>query len=805
MGSTDRPHNQAAGLRVRVAKARVILCAVALGIGVNIGHGQWLEKVIYLPDSLSGVLWPSCMASNPEYHKIYVSGEYDGSYRGDFDAYVVVLDSRTGEKRARVPVQSGISSLAYSRLTHKLYAARRGYTIVIDGASDGVMSVFASDSDRAQLCCNTANGKVYRYSQYADSLSVIDGEGDSVMAKVDVPGEGFSLTFDSLHNRLYCGHLESGQPGLLVIDGAADTVVGDILIPFVVDYAVVSRRHPRLYCCGVVDNDPTLAIVDTEGDSVVGVMPGGSVPYVNDLRGELYFRVPGDTIVALDCAGDTISRRLAAFPWREIVEVLGCLPERDRLICRLDNWIYLLDLATGDSLPGSHPSWTFGATYPLPPTEGRFYGIVNSDDAVTVLDARTDSLVKAEVLVGSQPVGLCLAVKANKVYARDYARGSVYSLDCASGRVKALRLTGPCVPALCYDSLDNKIYAVTSADAVYAIDCATDSVVAAIPTGESPRALCYNPLRNRVYCANADGRNLTVIDCGTDSAITTIALGPTGQEYVLQYNPQRDELFCGRHWSPSGNIEVVDCETNCIVGTLPYAPFYMSYSGALAKLHIVGVSPPVAVLDAASDSLVATIPGVSGLAGALNETDGKVYVDWHAWTSLVVVVDARADSVTSRITSIPAPFSATNDVLNNKVYIPSATEPGRVFVLDGPTDAILDSIPVPGIRPVDAVWNPGDGRVYVCNWYSGSISVLRDSLVPGVEEAVVLPRRPRGETVIRQFNLDAVAREADIYDILGRRVARLGPGMGSVRHLGEGVYFVVEPVHGRAAKIVVFR
>jgi len=51
----------------RAVSLRVLLCAAALLFGVSVAHGQWLEKVIYLPDSLSGVLWPSRIAANPSF------------------------------------------------------------------------------------------------------------------------------------------------------------------------------------------------------------------------------------------------------------------------------------------------------------------------------------------------------------------------------------------------------------------------------------------------------------------------------------------------------------------------------------------------------------------------------------------------------------------------------------------------------------------------------------------------------------------------------------------------------------------
>ena len=783
----------------RAKNLKLLLCAVALVLGATAVHAQWLEKVIYLPDSLSGVLWPSCIAGNPEFRKVYVSGDYDGHHRGDLDAYVIVIDSRTGEKRARIPLPSKVSRMVYNPLTTELFASWLTNTIVVDGRTDTVISTFECDRFGGQLCLNTVNGKVYR-SSAAESLSVIDGDGDSVMAKVYVPGGEYSLTFDSVGNKLYCGYEdEYGQGGLLVIDGDADTVITDFPTPFTFGYAVVSQQHRRLYCAGKVDGSPVLVVVDTDCDSIVGTISGfGGVLgglCLNELRDELYFRI-GDTVAALDCSGDTTSRRLTAFPG-QYVDLLWCLPERDRLICRVESRAYLLDLATGDTVAGACPGFA-GSVFWLDQTEARLHCLKSYGHGVAVLDASTDSIVRSETRVGSQPMILCIATKANKVYAGDVGRGTVYSLDCASGRVKMLRL--PSVSAFCYDSLDNKVYCSDAIESVHVIDCATDSVIAAVRTGSSPGTMTYVPRHNRIYVANWNGSSLTVINCRNDSAIRTLPLYGTPRNPL--YNPERDEILVPcPDYVEHQYVAVVDCTTNAWVDTLAYTPVYPIYCQAVKKIYMAGVSTnDLAVLDAASDSLVATIPGVIGIAGGVNETDCKVYTLSYMLDRFVGIVDAKADTVTSVITSIPGPTSVTHDALNDKVYITSASSPGQVFVLDGPTDSILDSIPVLGHAPFQAVWNPSDGRVYTANMYSGSISVIRDSMVPGVQDEAAAPRGYRSGTIMRQLSLPAGLRQADVYDISGRRVTRLGRGLGNVGRLAPGVYFVREEPQAASPK-----
>jgi len=55
------------------------------------------------------------------------------------------------------------------------------------------------------------------------------------------------------------------------------------------------------------------------------------------------------------------------------------------------------------------------------------------------------------------------------------------------------------------------------------------------------------------------------------------------------------------------------------------------------------------------------------------------------------------------------------------------------------------------------------------------------------------------------LSLPAGLRQADIYDISGRKVARLGQGQVRIGRLGVGVYFIAEPGQGKATKVVVLK
>jgi len=95
------------------------------------------------------------------------------------------------------------------------------------------------------------------------------------------------------------------------------------------------------------------------------------------------------------------------------------------------------------------------------------------------------------------------------------------------------------------------------------------------------------------------------------------------------------------------------------------------------------------------------------------------------------------------------------------------------------------------------VWNPRQNRTYVVNRYSADVTVLRDSIRPGVEELPgPLLREPGSLPAVVRAVLFLPGRSSpglppsSLHDITGRRVMDLLPGENDIRHLSPGVYFL---------------
>jgi len=128
---------------------------------------QWLETTIYIPDSLSGILFPRAFTYNATNNKIYVGGAY-----GDC---VIVIDGATNQKIAKIPAGSYITALCWNQTDNKVYCANEDSddVTIIDGANNQVLATVTVGRDPLALCWNSIQNRVYVANYSGSSVSVI--------------------------------------------------------------------------------------------------------------------------------------------------------------------------------------------------------------------------------------------------------------------------------------------------------------------------------------------------------------------------------------------------------------------------------------------------------------------------------------------------------------------------------------------------------------------------------------------------------------------------------------------------------
>lgn len=115
-------------------------------------------------------------------------------------------------------------------------------------------------------------------------------------------------------------------------------------------------------------------------------------------------------------------------------------------------------------------------------------------------------------------------------------------------------------------------------------------------------------------------------------------------------------------------------------------------------------------------------------------TGSRLYVGSESTD--VMVFDAVTLGRLRRINTASPVLSSCTNTRRNKVYL-SLSATSSILVIDGPTGAVLSTIPIP-TGPHDLVYNPNNDRVYCSNWGASTLTVL-DCSADTVVGTVTLP------------------------------------------------------------------
>jgi YVTN family beta-propeller protein len=151
------------------------------------------------------------------------------------------------------------------------------------------------------------------------------------------------------------------------------------------------------------------------------------------------------------------------------------------------------------------------------PASNRVYVSGREDTSVIVIDA-VQNIVVDSIKCGNMPYNGRFVPSSNRIYMQDFS-GQMHVIDCEGDSV-VKRISGvgagwgDSTPV--YDSIAHKVYSTEyGPKIVHVIDCRTDTVVTSIGAGGDPTCIIWNPTSRRVYVGRYSG-GLAVI---RDSAV----------------------------------------------------------------------------------------------------------------------------------------------------------------------------------------------------------------------------------------------------------------------------------------------
>ncbi|UCG41833.1 MAG: YncE family protein [candidate division WOR-3 bacterium] len=782
---------------------KAILAAYCL---TALASGQWLEKTIWLPDSFGGLIWPLCAVVDTIDNKVYVSGGSDedfGPLGSDGDGWVIVLDGDSYERIGRILVGTYVHDMCWNPANNHVYCMHSsGVVSVIDCTADSVVSEQEYAGSLQDICANSVENKVYALSGLEDLVAVIDGETHRTVDSIEVGAGVRFLYYHATANRLYCGFDRYRDFGIEVVDGHADSVLATLPLEFTPRDMCGGQEEETVLCCG----GNHVAVIDPFADSLVSVLPVGTELHricYNPTNDRIYCTSARDTMWVVSGTGDSVVGRVAMpFEGVEHWMHIACSPASNRVYCAglCQDWqgIVVID-CSADSIVTELPAseWPFALVYNQ--LSNTVCCVNKTTDDMTVVDCAGDSVL-CRVALGGRPEALCYCAAENKVYVSSRSNGKVYAIDGSTNRLLSEIEVGEWVEDLCYNPVLNKVYVANKlGNSVSVIDCRADTLKTTIGVGRSPGSLCFSPAgRTKVYVANWGDTFVSIIDCVRDNLIANLRVGGGNPAFVTA-NTKHSKVYCtcgGR-----GRIGIIDAVHDSVIGFVDTGAARVGYSEAVDKWY--QCPGRIDVMDAVSDTLLATVRATMlGMKGfCYNYTDDKAY---FGTLNVVAVLDGRADTLVREIWDPGGGdfiLDLCYDAADNKVYVACEGE-DLVAVIDGKSDEVLGSIAV-GRSPSALVWNPRDNRVYCANYYSSSVTIIRDSMPGGLTGGPEHPRTGLTEpSIVKGIMFLPGKEDAVLLDIMGRKVMDLHPGENDIRHAAPGIYFVrkegprIEPSDG---------
>ncbi|UCG41750.1 MAG: YncE family protein [candidate division WOR-3 bacterium] len=777
-----------------------MLAIAALG-AVSICPGQYLEKTIYMPDSVGGALDPQCIAYSSQSDVAYVGGGKDQA------GAIVAIDGSSGRKVASIPLARVVQAACYDSHDDRVYFARSGdggaVVTAIDCESNQIIATLDVGTNPVRLLYNPASNKVYSAGYRADSVTVIDATANEVVATVPVGGRPRDLVYVSRYNTIFCA-CES-RDSVYVIDGTTDELLASICVgehPWALDY---DSRLDRVFCLTYGGGE--LAAIDPLHNEVVGsvfVSRSELVSLVAGSRNGQVYVYDGARRSVMVFDGDSLTL-VDSIEVGQGGDVLLHDSVGNRVFCSGsssgNDLLFAIDCSTNRVVAsidiGERP---VAACISL--AHRMVYTVDNRDYTVSVVDAEEMVLVGA-IRVGDWPTMLCYNPTGDKVYCANQKSCTVTAIDGQSGSVLGIAPVGLGPSALSYSTAQNKLYCANYGDAPYrpdstvtVIDGNTHAVLRTLNVGRGPGSLAYVPLRDRVYCSVNGGYNrsdsvIRVIDCATDEIVKSIRVPrPPG---ILFHNPAHNKLYVTIH--PSSELTVIDCGCDSVIAHIAvrgpsYDRLYLDYNEVNGLVYCTG-GDRLEIIDTTADTVVAEVDLGYSATGICVGPTGKVYVGWHDGSDgKVLVFDPVTHSQVAEMPVPPGPYLLSCDREQNRIYC-AADGSTMLSVIDGASDQVAGSVTV-GHNPMDVLSGAIPGHVYVTSFWAGAVRVVNDATA--VEEDLRHPVPGSvGSVLVHHVLSPNGSEQSDLLDITGRKVMELSPGPNDIRHLAPGVYFVVTP------------
>jgi len=167
-------------------------------------------------------------------------------------------------------------ALVWNSINNKVYCANvsSNSVTVIDGQTNSVITTITAGSEPHALVWNSQNNKIY-CANGSNSVTVIDGQTNSVITTITVGSEPYALVWNSQNNRIYCTN--SASNNVTVIDGQTNSVITTIAVGSYPSVLVWNSQNNKIYCAN--DSSNNVTVINGQTNSVITTIAVGNYPF----------------------------------------------------------------------------------------------------------------------------------------------------------------------------------------------------------------------------------------------------------------------------------------------------------------------------------------------------------------------------------------------------------------------------------------------------------------------------------------------------------------------------------------------
>jgi YVTN family beta-propeller protein len=282
---------------------------------------------------------------------------------------------------------------------------------------------------------------------------------------------------------------------------------------------------------------------------------------------------------------------------------------------------------------------------------------------------------------------------------------------------------------LTVNSVSNEIFASGYYSGLEEIDGSTNNLVTTLPFDF--KSFEVNSTTNQLYAT--DGRLLYHINLLTDDVVTTI---PMNNATAVGVNPNSNTVYVvnkGSNFGSAntlGTVSVINGASDSIVATVTVGvdPFAIAVDPVTNRIYVanIGLYPNISVIDALSNTVIATIPA-PGPSIEVNPVTNELYALGGSYdyvsgtlttaTETLTAINGETDTVISTLSTGQGSRGIAVNPTTNQIYVinsGSSTTFGNLSVIDGVTNTVTSSFEF-GIYPNAIAVNSSTDTIYIAD------------------------------------------------------------------------------------------